>query len=103
MKIIWTEQAVEKLEQYADFIALDKPSAALKWAKKIQKLVENLLEFPELGRVVPELGRPEIRELIEGEYRIIYYLQPDSISIITIYHSKQILKKSEIFKRKKTL
>lgn len=38
MKIIWTEQAVEKLEQYADFIALDKPSAALKWAKNIKEL-----------------------------------------------------------------
>ncbi len=30
MKIIWTEQAVEKLEEYADYIALDKPTAALK-------------------------------------------------------------------------
>lgn len=37
MRIIWTEQAVEKLEEYADYIALDKPNAALKWAEKIQK------------------------------------------------------------------
>ena len=101
MKIICTEQAVEKLEEYADYISLDKPTAALKWAKRIQELVENLQEFPKLGREVPELKRPEIRELIEGEYRIIYRLESNVISVITIYHSKQILKKSDIFKKKK--
>lgn len=100
MKIIWTEQAVEKLEEYADYIALDKPDAALRWAKKIQESVENLEKFPMLGREAPELKRPDIRELIEGEYRIIYRLESHLISVLTIYHSKQLLKKSEIFKRK---
>ena len=101
MKIIWTEQAVEKLEEYADYIAFDKPTAALKWAKRIQGLVENFQEFPKLGREVPELKRPEIRELLEGKYRIIYRLESNVISVITIYHSKQILKKSDIFRKKK--
>lgn len=102
MKIIWTEQAVDKLEKYTDYIAYDKPEAALKWAKKIQVSVENLKNFPMLGREVPEIQRSEIRELIIGEYRVIYRLETDLISIITIYHSKQLLKKSEILKRKKT-
>ena len=93
MKIIWAEQAVEKLEEYADYIALDKPNAALRWAERIQKSVENLKKFPKLGREVPEIRRPEIKELIEGEYRIIYRLESNLISIITIYHSKQLLKK----------
>ncbi len=97
MRIIWTEQAVEKLEEYADYIALDKPNAALKWAEKIQKSVANLQKFPKLGREVPEIRRPEIRELIEGEYRIIYRLETNIISVLTIYHSKQLLKKSDIF------
>ena len=101
MKILWTEQAVEKLEKYADYIAYDKPEAALKWAKKIQDSVENLKDFPMLGRKVPEIQRSEIRELIIGEYRVIYRLETDLISIITIYHSKQLLKKSEILKGKK--
>ena len=38
MKILWTEQAEEKLEKYADYIAYDKPEAALKWAIKTQDL-----------------------------------------------------------------
>ena len=102
MKIIWTEQAIEKLEEYGDYIALDKPNAALKWALKIQDSVENLKKFPLLGRQVPEVNRHEIRELIEGEYRIIYRLESDLVYVITIYHSKQLLNKSEILKRRKT-
>ena len=102
MKIIWTEQAVEKLEEFADRIARDKPNAALRWATKIQNSVENLKKFPMLGRQVPETKRPEIRELIVGKYRIIYRLDPDLVSIITVRHSTQLLKKSEILGKKKT-
>ncbi len=100
MKIRWTVQAVEKLEYFVDFIAKDNPKAALKWAKKIQRSVEKLERFPALGRKVPEINRFEIRELIEGEYRIIYRLGIDLIYILTIYHSKQILKKEEILRAK---
>ena len=102
MKIIWTEQAVGKLEKYIDYIAYDKPEVALKWAKKIQDSVEKLKDFPMLGREIPEIQRSEMRELIIGEYRVIYRLETNLISIITIYHSKQLLKKTEILKRKKT-
>ena len=101
MKIIWTEKAVEKLEEYADYIALDKPIAAVKWAEKIQNSVNKLDEFPNIGREVPELKRPDIRELIEGEYRIIYRLESNRIYILTVYHSKQLLKKSVLFKKRK--
>ena len=71
MKLIWTELAIEKLEEYADYIALDKPSAALKWAKTIQKSAAKLKRFPNIGREVPEIKRTNIREIIEGNYRIL--------------------------------
>ena len=99
MKIIWTEIAVEKLEKNADFIALDKPTAALKWSESIQESVNKLAEFPKIGREVPELKRSDIRELIEGNYRIIYRLESEYISILTIRHSKQLLNKTEIIKK----
>ena len=71
MKIVWTQLAVEKLEEYADYIALDKPMAALKWAESIQNSVNKLSKFSQIGRIVPEIRRMDIRELIEGNYRII--------------------------------
>ncbi len=97
MRVIWTKQDVEKLEEFADYIVLDNPTAALRWVEKIEKAVANLRQFPKLGREVPEAKRPEIREIIMGEYRIICRLEKRLISILTIYHSKQLLKKSDIF------
>jgi plasmid stabilization system protein ParE len=100
MKLIWAELAVEKLEEFADYIALDKPMAALNWAESIQKSVNKLKEFPQLGREVPEVKRSDIRELIEGNYRIIYRTESNRISILTIRHTKQLLNKSDIFENK---
>lgn len=71
MKVIWTELAVEKLEEYADYISLDKPLVALEWTGKIQKSVDKLEKFPQIGREVPEIKNANIREIIEGNYRII--------------------------------
>ena len=98
MKIIWTELAVEKPEEYADYIALDKPGAALKWVESIQNSVDRLLEFPQIAREVPEICRADIRELIEGNYRIIYRLETDGLSVLTIRHTKQLLNKTNIKK-----
>ena len=101
MKVIWTELAVEKLEEFADYIALDKPLAALKWIEKIQKSVNKLVKFSQICREVPEIKRADIREIIEGNYRIIYRVEPELISILTIRHGKQLLNKNDIFKKGK--
>jgi len=97
MKIIWTELAIEQLEEYADYIALDKPSAALSWAKKIQKSVRKLKDFSESGRKVPEINRRNIREIIDGNYRIIYRIEEKRISILTIRNSRQLLSDNDDF------
>ncbi len=103
MKIIWTELAVEKLEEYADYIALDKPIAALNWAESIQNSVNKLKQFSQIGRIVPEIKRNDIRELIEGNYRIIYRIEEKYISVLTIRHSKQLLNYADIFKKNKSI
>ena len=58
------------------------------------KILEN---YPESGKSVPEIKSPLIRELIEGNYRIIYrIISADQIDILTVYHSKRILKSKKI-------
>lgn len=101
MKVIWTVLAVEKLEEFADYIALDKPGAALVWAESIQKSVNKLIKFPQVGREIPEIRRADIRELIKSNYRIIYRLETNRISILTIRHTKQLLNETAIFKKRK--
>lgn len=51
-----------------------------------------MVNFPLSGRIVPEMNIPQIREVVEGLYRIIYYIKADQIDILAIIHgSQQIL------------
>ncbi|MDH3346616.1 MAG: type II toxin-antitoxin system RelE/ParE family toxin [Desulfobulbaceae bacterium] len=96
MKIIWSPLAIEKTTEIAEYIAKDNPSAATKWVETLFKKVTLLNSSPQQGRIVPETQQKEIRELIYGNYRIIYRLKNNTISILTIRHGKQILPLTEI-------
>lgn len=92
MIIKWSPLSVERLTDIVNHISEDKPNAARKFANTIFNSVEKLNKFPESGRVVPELGNPKYRELLVGNYRIIYSIVDDAIQILTIRHQRQLLK-----------
>ena len=66
--------AIERVLELAEYIALDKPDMAIEWATDIFDSTEKLEEYPILGRVVPEIKDEDYRELLEGNYRVIYWL-----------------------------
>ena len=43
-------------------------------------------EFPLSGRTVPEYEMSQVREVIEGPYRIIYWVKPDQIDVLAVIH-----------------
>ena len=90
-KIKWTPQALEDIETIANFIARDSTYYADIFTVNIFETVERLELFPESGRTVPELNLKEIREVILGNYRIIYRLKEDIVEILTVYHSTRLL------------
>ena len=96
MTVIWSPLAIERVSEIAEYIAQDKPSAATKWLDKIFALVARLNKFPESGRIVPEIENPIFREIISGNYRIIYKYENAEIVILTVRHSRQILPIEEI-------
>ena len=96
MKIIWSPLAIERASEIAEYIAQDKPSAAEKWINTVFSKVETLKSVPEIGRIVPEIRSNAFRELIYGNYRIIYRIEKKQISILTIRHGMQILPIDEI-------
>jgi toxin ParE1/3/4 len=91
MKIIWSPLSIDRASEIAEYIALDKPSAADKWIAALFSKVEQLASSPQIGRVVPEIGDKQFRELIYGNYHIIYRTEKTQVSILTIRHGKQIL------------
>jgi plasmid stabilization system protein ParE len=96
MKIIRFLLAIDRISEIADYIAHDNISASIKWIEDIFNEVDQLLKFPESGRIIPEIAKNNIREFIFGNYRIIYQMNIKDISILTIRHFKQILPLDEI-------
>ena len=89
--IKWTLQAADDLESIADFISLDSPHYASLFVLDVISAVERLERFPELGRRVPEADKSTIRELLLGNYRVIYLNQNDVVEVLTIYHGARLL------------
>jgi toxin ParE1/3/4 len=95
MKLIWSPFATQNAHALASFIAQDKPVAAIKWLEDLFERVELLQVLPEIGRIVPEIGIDSIREVIFGQYRVIYQLAGEQIMILTVRHGKQLLNLNE--------
>jgi plasmid stabilization system protein ParE len=96
MKIVWSPVAVDRVSEIAVYIAQDNPVAAGSWIETVFQKIEELLSFPESGRIVPEIDNKTIRELIYGNYQIIYRLEEKKISVLTVRHGKQILPVDEV-------
>ncbi|OGV73385.1 MAG: plasmid stabilization protein [Lentisphaerae bacterium RIFOXYB12_FULL_65_16] len=91
MRIQWTPLAIERVTTIAHYIRQDNPAAAIRWAERVFAKVERLSSFPLSGRHVPEVARDDIREILYGNYRIIYRVAPTSIAVLTVRHGKQLL------------
>lgn len=87
----WTSRANQDLFNIADYIALDSPKAAIRWLSDMQSKDHEISQFPNVGRVVPEFTDPTIRELIKGNYRIIYFVEGSQIWILRVISSFQEL------------
>jgi toxin ParE1/3/4 len=93
VEITWTPFALEDLQSIYDYIAQDSPTYAIRFIDKLVDRVDVLIDNTNIGRIVPEFENELIRELIEGNYRIIYKINSiTEIAIIRIHHSARILK-----------
>ena len=98
-EIRWTIQALDDIEAIANYIARDSAFYAQMFAVKTFDAVRRIEIFPESGRMVPEINRENIREVILGNYRIIYRLKANCTEILTVYHSSRLLNKDTITNR----
>ena len=97
VQINWTFQAKDDLKAIAEYIKLDSARYAQLQIIKIKTRTQILKSFPQTGRIVPEIESEQIRELIEGNYRIIYKVISETrIDILTIHHSARDLSKRTI-------
>ncbi|OGR97324.1 MAG: plasmid stabilization protein [Elusimicrobia bacterium RBG_16_66_12] len=96
MRIVWSPLALDRVGEISDYIARESVSAARNWADSIFAKVKRLERFPKSGRAVPEIRRLSIREIIHGDYRVIYRIKREQIAILTVRHGKQELSRREL-------
>ena len=96
MKVVWSPLAIDRIAEIASYIAADNPNAAEKWIHKIFGRTEQLADFPQSGHHIAETPRKDIRELISGNYRIIYRIDLRQVSILTVRHTKQVLPSDDL-------
>ena len=85
----WTEHAVTQLGTIAEYLGLASPIYAEQVVDRVVRRLEQAVAYPESGRVVPELAQPAVRELIEPPYRLIYRVDPERITVLSILHGRQ--------------
>ena len=91
MKVVWSPLAIQRVTDIAERIAADRPMAARSWVRKLFSEVARLERFPGSGRAVPEVeSRADPREIVSGDYRVIYRVEGDRILILTVRHARQI-------------
>ena len=87
-KIVWSPISRDDLKDIIRFIAADNPEIAEQFGYRLMNQTDKLENFPEIGRCVPELHDPHIRELIFPPYRIIYRVTHEKqiIQIVRVWH-----------------
>lgn len=85
----WTIPAKIDLKDIHNYIARDSKYYAQKVSHDIVDKSEKLKHFPEIGRVVPEIDDPNIRELFIYSYRLIYEVLSNNVQVLALIHSKR--------------
>jgi toxin ParE1/3/4 len=97
-KIVWSKRALDDLDIIFEFISSDSSRYAHSTIEKITQSTDIIINQPRVGRVVPEFKEENLRELIVGNYRIIYELvDHNQVVVLTVHHSSRKMKHLNLF------
>ncbi|MCL2892738.1 type II toxin-antitoxin system RelE/ParE family toxin [Brenneria tiliae] len=92
-EIVWTEPALDQLNEIAEYIALDNPMAASLLVRKVFAKVERLERFPQSGREPPELPNSVYREVVCSPCRVFYRNDEDAVIILHVVREERQLRR----------
>ncbi|MGH8428545.1 MAG: type II toxin-antitoxin system RelE/ParE family toxin [Gammaproteobacteria bacterium] len=91
MRVVWTAQAQARLTEIHAYIAKDQPLNANRFIDRVTRRGDRIGDQPWAGRIVPEYHQEDLREVLEGAYRIIYRILADRVDVVTVRHGAQRL------------
>jgi len=89
VRVHWSDTACDHLRAIYAYVARNSPQYALRVVDRLTKRSQQIAAFPLSGREVAEFGVPQIRQVVEGPFRIIYYIKPDQIDVLAVIHGAQ--------------
>ncbi len=89
MKVRWTDTATGHLASIYEYIARDSARYAQRVIDRITSRSRQIARFPHLGQMVPEYQDPDIREVLVGQYRVIYKVTAKEVHVLAIIHGAQ--------------
>ena len=96
MRLAWSDRALARVRETARYIAADDPAAARRWAEGLFDAVGRLADYPQSGRLAPELEGRGVRELVYGAYRVFYRVDANAVLILTVRHASQLVREDEV-------
>ena len=91
MKIRWTHNAIGHLTSIYEYISQDSPRYARGTIDRITARSRQISSFPRSGEMVPEYQDPDIREVVEGSYRVIYQVGGEEVRVLAVIHGARLL------------
>jgi plasmid stabilization system protein ParE len=86
----WSLRARRDLLEIGRFIARDDRGAARRWVEKLRERARQAAALPRAGRRVPELERDDVREVLQGSYRIVYLVGERAIEVLTVFEAHRL-------------
>lgn len=93
MKVQFTPSARTQFLSALSYIRKDKPSAAISFRNRAEKILRRLENFPESGRIIPEFSELPYRKVVIPPYRFFYKIKVDIVWIVAVWHGAQLPKK----------
>jgi toxin ParE1/3/4 len=91
MRVRWTNAAIGHLASIYEHISQDSPRYAKRMVDRITARSQQIGRFPQSGQVVSEYQAPDVREVIEGSYRMIYRVSTDEVQVLAVIHGARLL------------
>jgi len=91
-RVSLAESAVRDLEDVRDwYVSQSAPDVGERLVREVLACLDQLVEFPESGRVVPEFEQPWLRELVRTPFRIVYRMDVDRVRVVRVWRTERLM------------
>ena len=91
MTVFWTNAALDPLLALRDFLSTTSTAYAERTVDRLLRRGDQIADVPRSGRMVPEYGQADVREVVERPYRILYRIGPERIEVLAVLHGARPL------------